>query len=383
MEWIVALCISSIYYAFHGYGLLLRAAASIARSRSDPVPECHEDQLPSITVLLTVANEVDKIEARLSNFLSCRYPLGKLEILVASDGSTDGTDEAVLRFSENRPVRLFRSEQKSGKTATQNKAVPVASGDIIVFTDADTRFSPDTLLEFSKAFADSRVGGTTGRIIFETQPGAISTSQGYYWTYEMALRSLESALGCLAVASGQCMAIRKSLFRQMPEFVGEDCIVPLDIVLQGYRYVHVDRAVAYDVMEHEPEREMRTRIRMTMRNWTGTWLRSQLLNPFRFPCVSFALWSHKLIRWLSPFFMLGATVCIFALPPRGGYLIVWIGMLSFYAACAVGWLASLRGRTIPLASTLFSFALANIGFFVGVIKALRGDRIHSYRAGHL
>jgi cellulose synthase/poly-beta-1,6-N-acetylglucosamine synthase-like glycosyltransferase len=278
---------------------------------------------------------------------------------------------------------LFQSGRKGGKTATQNKAVPLAAGEIIVFTDADTRFSSDTLLEFSKAFEDGRVGGATGRIVFERQPGAISPSQGYYWTYEMKLRRMESALGCLAVASGQCMAIRKSLFMQMPEFVGEDCIVPLDIVLQGYRYAHVDRAVAYDVMEHEPEREMRTRIRMTMRNWTGTWLRSRLLNPFRFPCVAFALWSHKLIRWLSPFFMIGATVCTLALPPRGGYLVMWIGMASFYAACVLGWLASLRGRSIPMVSALFSFALANIGFLVGVTKALRGGRIHSYRAGHL
>ena len=176
-------------------------------------------------------------------------------------------------------------------------------GPVVIFTDAGSRFEPDFIRRIVAVFSDPSVGAADGHLLFTSDnDNQIAQSQGFYWRYELSLREAESRLGILAVASGACLAVRKQVFRRMDLSIGEDCIVPLDVVTQGLRVVHVPEAIAYDAMENDPEREFRTRVRMTLRNWQGTWSRPQLLNPYKYPGYAFALWSHKLFRWLSPFF---------------------------------------------------------------------------------
>lgn len=364
-------------YLYGGYVLLLKVVRGTYRDRH--AGDVEEREWPVLTVLVTVHNEGKNIEGRIRNLQACQYPANCLEILVASDGSTDETDSLVERIAAGDDrIRLFRPEDRKGKTDTQNQAIAQATGDIIVFTDADTRFDTHFLQEIARPFFDPNVGGVDGHLLFLTETAdRVSRSQGFYWRQELQIRQLESELGIMAVASGACMAIRRSLFRPMRATVGEDCLIPLDVVDQGYRMVHAEKAIAYDRMAHEPGKEFRTRVRMTLRNWQGTWSYPQLLNPFRHPGIAFALWSHKVLRWLSPLFLimwLAGSVVILLTYSSHAIFIGVPGVIFIFGA-----LAGVLGLPIPGVAMLSSFVLANVGFGMGVIKAMAGKRISTYR----
>jgi cellulose synthase/poly-beta-1,6-N-acetylglucosamine synthase-like glycosyltransferase len=374
--WLTLLGFFLLAYVYYGYAIVLR----LLSSRRSPPTFPGKPEEPSVTVLITVYNEVEKIQPRILNVLACDYPKDRFEILVASDGSTDGTDDRA-RHLRHPAVRVFRPAQRLGKTDTQNQAIAAAKGQIIVFTDADTRFSREFLKEIVRPFADPRVGGVDGHLLFEgVKESKVSQSQGTYWSQELAIRAAESSLGILGVASGACMAVRRSLFRTMKAAVGEDCLVPLDVVDQGYRMVHAEQAVAWDQMPERASGEFKTRVRMTQRNWQGTLAFPQLLNPFKNPGIAFALWSHKILRWLSPVF-LGVLTLSSWLTGSGSplELVIAFCVVLFYLVGAAGALAYRNGWQIPIAGTVFSFLLANAGFLCGVWNAMFGKAITTYR----
>jgi hypothetical protein len=212
--------------------------------------------------------------------------------------------------------------------------------------------------------------------------GAVARGQGYYWSRELKLRELESELGILAIASGSAMAVRRSVFRPLPPDVGEDCIIPLDVALQGLKVVHASAALALDSMEFDPAGEFKDRVRMTLRNWVGTWRREALLNPLRYPGYAFALWSHKVLRWLSPFFFLVAILCSIRFIDHPVLWVIPFCTALFLAAGALGGIVQMVGLELPLIGTVFSFFLANVGFFVGIIRALAGHSIVAYKKNH-
>ena len=227
-------------------------------------------------------------------------------------------------------------------------------------------------------FSCKSVGAAVGHLLFEERvSGGLSRSQGYYWNYELALRQEESRLGILAVASGACLAVRRRLILEMDSSIGEDCIIPLDVVNQRHKVLHVTKAVAHDFMDSDFRSELSTRVRMTLRNWQGTFSRKQLLNPFLFPGYAFALWSHKILRWLSPFFLVALTFSACAGAIAGvAYLSVlsWF-LLVFYGGAFVGWVLDRFGRRVSLVSAPYSFLIANVGFFIGVSLALLGLKV--------
>jgi cellulose synthase/poly-beta-1,6-N-acetylglucosamine synthase-like glycosyltransferase len=370
-----------LFYIYCGYGWLL---ALLKRAGLGMKPASEGADAPGVTVLVTAHNEEREIAARIADLLAQDYPRDKLEILVATDGTTDRTHAIVEGIMADTPtVRLLPSQERLGKSAAQNRAVPQAQGEIVVLTDAATRFEPNFVAEIVKPFADPRVGCTTGVLTLVVKPGAVARGQGYYWRYEMKLRALESDLGLLAVTSGQAMAFRRALFRPIPPHVGDDCIIPLDIVLAGYRVVHRAQAVAYDTFEHDLGRETRSRIRMTMRNLTGTWLRPALLDPLRSPGYALALWSHKVLRWLGSVFLLAflASAAALAFSPR--FRVVSLAVAGVCLLAPLGWYSHRRRREWGLAETVFSFFLANAAFLVGTARAMLGERIVAYRSGKL
>jgi cellulose synthase/poly-beta-1,6-N-acetylglucosamine synthase-like glycosyltransferase len=378
VELIFWLSAGLLFYVYRGYLQLLQLLVRLRRPA--PPPRAAPASSPDLTVLLTVHNEASLIGARLADLLDQDYPRSRLEILVASDGSTDATEAIVEAYPATSIVRLFRTGGRLGKSATQNAAVAAARGAIIVLTDAEARFDRYFLREIAAPFADPAVGCVTGRLELLARPGAIARGQGYYWRYETRLRELESRLGILAVASGQAMAVRRRLFEPLPPHVGDDCMIPLDVALAGYRVVHCESALAYDAMAHEPEAELGARIRMTLRNWTGTWLRPRLLNPLRHPGYAWALWSHKLLRWLGPLFLIALTLSALWLARRPLYVPLAIAVLAFYGLAAIGWRNSRGGRRWAPGDAAYSFLLANLGFFLGLAKALGGRRVVAYRA---
>lgn len=379
---VAAISLLLIWYIYGGYEWVLRVICHFRKSSLFGPEETRKGgELPFITVLVTVYNEVHCISRRIENLLNCDYPASKILVLIASDGSDDGTDETVASFPDSR-VKLFVSGGRVGKTETQNRALDHAKGEIVVFTDAGSQFEASFLKVVANCFANTQVGAVDGHLIFLiNEDNDIASSQGMYWQYELNLRALESRLGLLAISSGACLAVRKGLVRKMDPDIGEDCTVPLDVVEQGYQVVHASKAVVYDIMENGEEQELRARIRMTLRNWNGTWNYGALLNPVKNPGYAFALWSHKILRWLSPFILMTLFLNLNAWAMHGARVGVVgaIGMDLFVLAALVGWVGSRHGVSIPGAGVAFSFILANIGFLIGVIKAWSGHSIQAYK----
>lgn len=370
--WVISLGL--LYHVYHGYLLILRLLVwAINKAPANP-PEA---PLPSVTLLLTVHNEEERVGGSLDNFLALDYAPDRLEILVASDGSTDRTDEIVCPYAARGPIRLV-SFDRVGKSAAQNQAIWQARGEIIAFTDADCILESNYLRELVRPFADEQVGCVAGHVRIADGGGSVGRGQGYYWDYELKLRELESRLGILAVASGAAMAVRRSAFVTLPPDVGEDCIVPLDTVLQGLKVVHTTAALATDSMASDPAEEFRARVRMTMRNWTGTWRRAALLNPIRYPGYAFALWSHKLLRWLSPILVLVVSVSSLGFINNPFLWPLPLLTFVFFALAGLGWIDQIAGIGLPIVGTVYSFCLANLGFLIGVAKALAGRSIVSY-----
>ncbi len=385
MLWILTLISSLIlYWIYDGYGRFLQILNLFRRmTRAAPtdVASSVDRDWPTITILVTVHNEATVIKGRIENLLQSDYPADRFSILVASDGSTDATNSIVKSFASDR-VRLHESPGL-GKTGTQNVALRSIDSDLVAFTDADVQFDVSWLKQIASRFRDARVGAVDGRLLYGSDAtNAMQASQGFYWNYELKLRHLESQLGILAVVAGACFAVRRTLLLPMDPAIGEDCIVPLDVAVQGFRIVHEPKAKAFDSYEPDSAFTLRRRIRMTLRNWQGTWTRPQLLNPFRYPGLAFALWSHKLLRWLSPFFLAIATCSSLAmvmLQPSvvSSAIFAPFGLLFVLAAC--GWLSLRRRFQVPGAGTAYSFVLANAAFLIGICRAVTGHRIHSYR----
>lgn len=381
--WLAAFCLFHVYV---GYEALLRLAARLAPVGAHAQPEA--DHLPTLSILLTVHNEQRQVVARLENLLAQDYPAGRTEIVVASDGSTDETEALVAAFAAAHPERVIRlvpCHPQGGKSAAQNRAVPQLTGEVVVLTDAATRFAPGYLRALAAPFADPGIGCVSGQVVFSDEGTAISRGQGRYWRSEMNVRACESRLGILAVASGQAMAFRRSLFRPLPTHIGDDCVIPLDVVRSGARVFHQPSALAFDANESRSARELSARSRMTARNWAGTWRYPGLLSPLRHPGYTLALWSHKLMRWLSPVFLLVLAASS-----------LWLARHPFYGLCAGGGAAVLalaalghvsEGRRersgLPwrAAGMAQAFCVAQLGFLLGLAKVVRGQKIFAYRTG--
>ncbi len=358
-----------VWWVYDGYGRFLALLASRRPENSaggdgDP---------PAVTVLLTVHNEERTIEARLSNLLESDYPTDRLTVVVASDRSTDRTNRIVESWSRrDARIRLFAFESSRGKSDAQNRALASISDPLVVFTDADTRFAPDCLRRLVAPFEDPLVGGTDAELEFVDGDG-VAASFSRYWRYERRIRALESRLGVLAVASGACVAVRRRLVRNLPLDVGEDCVLPLMVVSQGHRMAVAIGASVWDRAAPDAGREYRARVRMTLRNWKGTWAYPSLLNPILRPGIALALWSHKLLRWLAllPLAVGGTAglLAIAAAPALGP-------LYGLAAAVALAILVAVPGPGRPVRHLL----MAILACAVGVAKAVTGGRITEYRA---
>jgi cellulose synthase/poly-beta-1,6-N-acetylglucosamine synthase-like glycosyltransferase len=408
-------------YTWIAYPLLLAALRWLG-SHVSPIPFASTQQgpaLPSVSVIIPAHNEEQRIAGKLRNCLELEYPRDQVEFIVCSDGSTDATEEIVRDFmTRDARIRWLQSQHRAGKSGVQNIAAAAARGDILFFTDANASMGADVLRILIDDLADPAVGLVTGTVhlgepklaepelaepklgeskiaepkIAEpklaepklAEPGlghakdAVARSQGFYWRYELFLRVAESDLGILATASGQAMAVRRELYRPLPTCYGDDCILPLEVRLQGRRVVQERSALVFDTMPHSIRGELRARIRMTARNWAGTLARPGLLNPLRFPLTSWALFSHKLLRWLTPFFLGLAFLSNTGLVLTGRGTFFWWMQAGFYLSALVGWQLTRKQRSAGPFGYSFSFCLANVGFFLGMLKAFRNQKIVAY-----
>lgn len=366
--------IAFVLYSYLGYPFYLYI---LSRLRSKPILKQDSVQYPSVSVVIAAKNEAKIIEQRVMNLLEQSYPSDKLEIIVVSDGSTDGTDSIVASLAGKQlpgqtAIICHTCSSPHGKPTALNIGVQRASGEIIVFTDSRQRFEKETVLELVKNFSDALVGVVSGELLFmKNCESDIKTQMGAYWRYEKQVRKLESATGSVIGVTGAVYAIRKSLYRPLPpSTLLDDVLTPMTIAMQGYRVVFDSQAVAYDTVSKNIHHEWKRKVRTLAGNWQLLSLSPNLLNPFvNSQCFRFV--SHKITRILVPFFLLVIFVLSVALQKSIFFKIILFAQIFFYV-CALLVRLLPRLQENSFLNFVYFFCVLNAACLVGFWGWVRG-----------
>lgn len=373
LEALFYLSLASLLYVYAGYPLLLMVAG---RFLSRPV--ARGDVTPRLSLIIAAYNEERDIGERLENVQGLDYPQDKLEVIVASDGSTDATVSIARRYGV-----VVLTLPRRGKIPTLHSAVQASSGDVLVFSDANTIFRADALRKIAANFADPDVGGVAGHTSYKLEVHTESSGHGenLYWDYDSRLKELESRIGSVVSAHGGLYAVRREFYQLTPDAaVTDDFFISTGVVSGGKRLVFEPDAHAFEFAVPKATREFQRRIRLMTRGLRSLYLRRELLNPFRFGFYSVAIFSRKLLRRLLPLALL--TLYVSSLLLAGENLFRWaaVGQTLFYLSALVGWATrrSPVGQWKPLYIPFF-YCMANLASLLALLRFLRGDRIVSWQ----
>jgi cellulose synthase/poly-beta-1,6-N-acetylglucosamine synthase-like glycosyltransferase len=332
------------------------------------------DYEPRITFLITAYNEEKSIRDKLENTLSLDYPREKLEILVASDASDDRTDQIVKEY-QNQGVVLHRVEGRVGKTETQNQAVRVASGEIIIFSDATTKYRPDAIRKIVRNYNDPTIGAVSGRYEYSNPTGApVGFGTILFWKYENYVKSGQTRIKTVTGCCGCIYSVRRVLYEPLPRDIISDLVEPLKILEKGYRIAFEQEAVAFEATAETSKEEFGMRVRVISRGMNGLWYMRQLLNPFKYSFVSFQLFSHKVLRWMIPFLLPLLLLSNLFLLDHLFYMLTFIIQLFFYMGAAGGYLFDKMGRRVKLLAIPLYYCVVNAASIAAFFRTLFGKK---------
>jgi len=355
-----------VLYAYLGYPAVL---IILSKFFPKPVHKGKPSIAPIISIIIAVKDEEKRIENRIRNILDQDYPDDKIENIVISDGSTDGTLAKVQRLAEeaaakNIPVMYKEYSPSKGKVAALNTGIELASGEIVVFADARQKFNQNTISELVANFSDSAVGGVSGELNFvESENSTIKSQMGAYWRYEKNIRRLESSIGSVIGVTGAVYAMRKNLYRELPTVtLLDDVLIPMNIVMQGYRVVFDKTAIAVDVVSQDIKQEWKRKIRTLAGNWQLISLRPELFD-FRRNKLFFQFFSHKIARLLVPFFLVVLLAASILLDGIFYRCVEYGQLVAYFIAIASHLFPRLQSHSI--AKTLYFFCTLNLAAIVG------------------
>lgn len=352
--WLLA---GTAVYVYAGYPVVL---AGLARLFPNPVRQAPIE--PPVSLLVAAYNEADVIGAKIDNALSLDYPADRLEVVIASDGSTDGTPEVALRHAEPTRVRVVAYPENRGKLAVLNDTVPTLSGEIVAFSDASSMLAPDALRILVASFADPKVGAVSGIYrVRKAEATRLGGQEDLYWKYETFLKVQEAKLGSILGCHGSLYAIRKSLYPSPePGTINDDYVIPIRILQRGFRIGYETGAVAYEEA-HEMSGFSR-RVRIMTGNIEQLREMGAMLRPLR-PLTLFFFLSHKLGRLLVPFCMVGLVVTNLMLLDRPLYRVTAALQAAFYLLSLVGGIWRIRPKILRLP---YYFTMINAATFAGM-----------------
>lgn len=375
------LCVLIIIYVYAGYPLLVTVLA-----RLRPAQPKKSGHTPSVTLLIAAYNEESVIAGKLENSLALDYPHEHLQILVAADGSDDQTAEIVRSFAD-RGIELSYDPARRGKLAAINRAMQQVRNEIVVFSDANNIYEAQTLSILVQPFADPTVGATTGSKNIVKAGSQLAQADGLYWRYESFIKEQETRLGCCVGVAGEIFAVRQALYTRPPDkIINDDFFIALNIIKQGFRIAYVPEARSSEAASLSEDDELVRRTRIVAGRYQAmSYSLSHL--PFHQPLVVWQILSHKFLRPLIPFAMIGALVAnlaalvfsssqtpgwLFLSPPIGAILFVL--QLSFYLLAWFGMKikpGGLIGKIIYLPTFLVN---SNYAALLGLIRYMSGKQ---------
>ncbi len=366
------LCALGAIYSYFIYPCVLRAVPR-QRMVNAHEPPLAASALPQLTLIITAHNEQARIEAKIANALRCDYPSDRLEIIVASDASTDNTDE-IIRSHAAAGVSLVRAAERLGKENAQATAIAVARGELLVFSDVATEIPADALRRIASAFAvDAQIGAISSEDRFISRDGEMA-GEGAYVRYEMWLRKLESERAGLVGLSGSFFAVRRAICSDWDIESPSDFNTALNCARQGYIAISHPEVLGYYQDVQDAKREYLRKVRTVLRGMTAITRHPQVLAP-SFGLFALQVWSHKILRWLVPWFLLSLVpLNLLLLGTHWLYSLAMLAQVLFFTAAIVGHLVPAARNLLPI-RIIYFFVQANIAIADATIQLLRGSRM--------
>lgn len=369
-------CVLGVTYSYLGYALIL-SIASRAFGREPAPPRPSEDELPRVALLIVAHNEADVVRSRIENALALDYPQDRLQIVIVSDGSDDGTNEICQAYSDRLLLLAFPGRR--GKAEALNDAVARMHADVLVLSDANTFMDRTAVRRLARWFSDPGIGVVCGRLVI-TDPSTGRNADSLYWRYETHLKRCESRLGALLGANGAIYAIRRGSFPDLPSRTAvDDFTIPLLVKLRsGCRTVYDGDAVAHEDSAPDLAGEFGRRARIGAGAFHALGTLWPLLGP-QYGWTAFAFWSHKVLRWVCPFLMIGALVTGIALAAIPLYRDLIIVQGLFYCLCAAGALGSPTSPRLRFLRLFPMFAAMNLALLFGFFRWAGGGQSGLWR----
>ena len=362
-----------ILYSYIFYPIILILLEKISQPKAF---HTNDEYYPPVSLIIAAYNEEKVIEGRIKNCLALDYPKDKLEIIVASDGSSDRTAEIIQQYAHDG-VTLMAYPQRRGKVNVLNETIPKAKNGVVIFSDANTMFTRPAIKKMVRYFADPLVGCVCGGLQFVNADGSYTGDlEGIYWRYETFLKKMEGKRGAVLGANGAIFSIRKDLYVPLePDTIVEDFVMTMRILQKGFACVYAPEAAAIEEAAHKIIQEKQRRIRIGAGDFQALCRLWPMLNPARgFSALAFL--SHKVLRWLAPFFLIFLFVTnVFIFTHGCRYLLIFILQLSFYGMALIGEFLALRTKkNFKLFSLCYYFVSMNMGLFLGFVKFMKGTQ---------
>jgi cellulose synthase/poly-beta-1,6-N-acetylglucosamine synthase-like glycosyltransferase len=369
IEAIFITSLALIAYAYVGYPALIFVISRLFGRRPR-----RADINPTVSMIIAAFNEERDIVAKIENTLELDYPREKLEIIVASDCSTDRTDELVCEYRD-RGVILHRQPARFGKTVAQNCAMRVSTGEILVFSDATTMYEPDALRKIVRSFADPEIGCVAGQLSYvDRTRTTVGRGCRSYWGYEKFLKQSESMLGSLIGVSGCLYAVRRSSYAKLARDMSSDFVIATEIHLQGLRTVYDAEARATEDTNKRGRDEFHMRVRIIEQTMSALFRYREVLDLRKHGMFAFQMLSHKAMRYaVAPLLIIALVTNIFLVGSSDFYGLTFIGQAVIYSAAVIGWACERAGLRLRLLGLPYYFVLANAAVLAALDKFLRGE----------
>ena len=357
-------------YSYFLYPLILKL---LPEREQVNCPPPLDDELPRLSLIITVHNEQARIRDKLENSLAIDYPQDRLEIIVASDFSTDDTESIVESWAD-KGVKLVRADERKGKEYAQLCGIRASSGEILVFSDVATRIPQDALRLLAARFCDDAIGAVSSEDKFISNDGRV-VGEGAYVKYEMWLRRLESRRAGLVGLSGSFFAARREVCEQWDICVPSDFNTALNCAKLGKVAITCPDVLGIYKDVKDPGLEYRRKMRTVIRGITAIARHPEVLNPFRMGWFAFQVWSHKIMRWGVPWFMLAFAIITLLMQGQGWvYTLALYAQIAFYGLALAGWLLPLA-RENTLVRLIYFFVQTNLALAVATLQFLAGKRM--------
>lgn len=380
--YIAAIFWFAILLLIHAY-LIYPFSLFILKLFTDKPTKITETKLPSISILISAYNEEKVLSERIENIKNLNYDFNKLELIIGSDCSFDKTNEILNQKAQNYnwlTIKIFLTRR--GKANVLNDLVQLSKGEILVFTDANTMFDKDALINLVSKFSDDNAGGICGRLVLENPDGNFDKSnrEKLYWKYETEIKKLEGSLGLLVAANGGIYAIRKNLFNRFPndQAITDDLYQTLSVLNQNYKFHYANEAVAKEEVAKELTTEFHRKVRFAETNFqTAKQFRGLLFG--KKLLVSYALWSHKILRWFVPIlaiFLLVSNLILINFEKI--YFVTLIIQVGFYFSVLLGFILNKLKINLGLFSVSYYYFITNLALLIGFIKFLFGKQTFTW-----